>query len=413
MPDFILHSDLNCFYAAVEINECPSLKGKRVAVCGSTENRHGIVLAKSYEAKALGVKTGQPNREALAACPDLIMIEPHYEKYLHYSRLVRGIYARYSAFIEPFGMDESWICLPALSDIGKAETLAQEIRHTVKEETGLTVSIGVSFSKIFAKLGSDMKKPDAVTVISRENYMRLVWPLPVGEILYAGPHTVRRLAEIGIYTIGDLARAPESVVRGKLGKNGAELRAFARGEDGAQVAPAGYASPIKSVGHGATCVRDLYVPEEVWQVLYELSQDVCHRLRKNGFLSGEIALYIRYSDLEGFSFQAPLPRATRSALDLASGAFRLYTAHRQIGRGIRALTVCARRLTADDLPRQCDFFGDLQAVTRRIALDDAVDELRGRFGSRILRAASLLPGTPIATDRCESVKMPSPMVRRL
>ena len=157
MPDFILHSDLNCFYANVEINENPALKGKCIAVCGSTENRHGIVLAKSYEAKRMGVKTGQANWQAKQACPQLIMVPPNYERYLYYSRLVRSIYARYTEYMEPFGMDESWILLPNLTDISRAEKIAHEIRQSVKDETGLTVSIGVSFSQIFAKLGSDMK----------------------------------------------------------------------------------------------------------------------------------------------------------------------------------------------------------------------------------------------------------------
>ncbi len=259
--DYILHSDLNCFYAAAEINDRPSLKGKCVAVCGSTENRHGIVLAKSYEAKKYGVKTGQANWQAKQACPQLIMIEPHYEKYLYYSRLVRSIYERYSEYIEPFGMDENWILLPNLDGVERARRIADEIRNTVRSETGLTVSIGVSFSKIFAKLGSDMKKPDAVTVISRENYKSLVWPLPVGELLYAGPRTTRKLGDMVIYTIGQLAARPESAIREKFGKNGEMLRLFARGEDGASVARLGYLSPIKSVGHGATCARDIQTPQ--------------------------------------------------------------------------------------------------------------------------------------------------------
>ncbi|MBR4234621.1 MAG: DNA polymerase IV [Clostridia bacterium] len=411
MADFILHSDLNCFYVSAEINEEPSLRGKCVAVCGSTENRHGIVLAKSYEAKAMGVKTGQVNHEALKACPQLIMIEPHYELYLHYSRLVRQIYTRYSRFIEPFGMDECWILLPNLDDISKAEAIAQEIRRTVKQEIGLTVSIGVSFSKVFAKLGSDMKKPDAVSVISRENYRSLVWPLPVGEILYAGPHTVKKLADVGVYTIGELARFPEALIRAKLGKNGVELRRFARGEDGARVAESGYSQPVKSIGHGATCVRDLHANEEVWRVMYELSQDVSHRLRKHAFLACGVSLGIRYSDLENVIFQRPLRVPTRSALDIAAGAFELYRAHHEAGRPVRALTVCAGKLSPDGAPAQCDIFGDSMRVQKRRTLDDAVDDLRGRFGVSCLRAASLLYGTPIATDRCETVPMPALMYR--
>ncbi|MER2056414.1 MAG: DNA polymerase IV, partial [Clostridia bacterium] len=164
----ILHSDLNCFYASVEMNEDPQLKGQTVAVCGSPENRHGIVLTASYPAKRHGVKTGMANWQAKEACPGLIIVPPHYDLYLKYSRIVRRIYRRYSDTIEPFGMDENWIDLPFTDDVsGEGFRIAEEIRHTVYEETGLTVSVGVSFSKIFAKLGSDMKKPDAVTTVSR------------------------------------------------------------------------------------------------------------------------------------------------------------------------------------------------------------------------------------------------------
>ena len=198
----ILHSDLNCFYASVEMNEQPQLKGKKVAVCGSTENRHGIVLTASYPAKRSGVKTGMANWQAKQACPGLIMVDPHYDLYLKYSRIVRRIYQRYSEIIEPFGMDENWIQLPFTNDVeGIGFRTAEEIRKTVESETGLTVSIGVSFSKIFAKLGSDMKKPNAVTVIPRTEYKEKVWPLPVSDLLYVGPATTRKLTLLGCQTI--------------------------------------------------------------------------------------------------------------------------------------------------------------------------------------------------------------------
>ena len=411
MSDFILHSDLNCFYAAAEINDNPSLRGKCVAVCGSTENRHGIVLAKSYEAKKFGVKTGQANWQARQACPELIMIEPHYERYLYYSRQVRAIYARYSESIEPFGMDENWIMLPNLKSISNARKIAEEIRETVKNEIGLTVSIGVSFSKIFAKLGSDMKKPDAVTVISRENYRELVWPLSVGELLYAGPRTTKKLRDIGVYTIGQLAAFPKDAISDKLGKNGAMLRLFARGEDGARVAPLGYVSPIKSVGHGATCIHDIASGEEVWHVIYELSQDVTHRLIKHRFLALGVSLYIRYSNLEGFSFQECFKNPLRSALGIAEAAYGLFRENRQPGRPVRALTVCAIRLISDEASTQTDIFQEEEIIRKRTLLDDAIDEIRERFGGQSIQAASLLNAAPIATDRCETVPMPAIMYR--
>lgn len=269
MGQVILHSDLNCFYASAEINENPALRGKKVAVCGSTENRHGIVLTASYPAKRAGVKTGMANWEAKQACPDLIVVPPHYDLYLKYSRLVRRIYRRYCNDIEPFGMDENWL---AIEGVHNVETdgleIAEEIRQAVKDEIGLTVSIGVSFNKIFAKLGSDMKKPDAVTVISEANYRDKVWPLPVSELLYVGPATTRKLRMLSVNTIGDLANCEPGIIRSKLGKNGLMLWTFANGWDYSPVMPSEYTPPIKSVGHGTTCVRDLDTDYEVWQVMY-------------------------------------------------------------------------------------------------------------------------------------------------
>ena len=212
--EMILHSDLNCFYASVEMNENPYLRGKAIAVCGSTEDRHGIVLTASYPAKRMGVKTGAANWQARQCCPGLICVPPHYELYLKYSKLVRRIYARYTDDIEPFGMDENWLAIPyGRGDVEReGRMIAEEIRRSVRKEIGLTVSIGVSFSKIFAKLGSDMKKPDAVTVISRANFQEKVWPLAVSELLYVGPATTRRLMSMNVMTIGDLAKIDDNGV---------------------------------------------------------------------------------------------------------------------------------------------------------------------------------------------------------
>lgn len=276
--EMILHSDLNCFYASVEMNENPYLRGKAIAVCGSTEDRHGIVLTASYPAKRMGVKTGAANWQARQCCPGLICVPPHYELYLKYSKLVRRIYARYTDDIEPFGMDENWLAIPyGRGDVEReGRMIAEEIRRSVREEIGLTVSIGVSFSKIFAKLGSDMKKPDAVTVISRANFQGKVWPLAVSELLYVGPATTRRLMSMNVMTIGDLAKADPELIRSRLGKNGVMLWRFANGADHSPVMPAEFVPPIKSVGHGTTCVCDLEAEYPVWLVLYELAQDVGH-----------------------------------------------------------------------------------------------------------------------------------------
>ena len=236
----ILHSDMNSYYASVEMMLDPSLKGKAVAVCGSTETRHGIVLAKSELAKKFGVKTGMANWEAQRCCPNLITVPPHYEQYIKYSELAHEIYGRYTDLIEPFGMDECWLDVTGSSCIGDPLSIAESIRETMRSELGLTVSIGVSFNKVFAKLGSDMKKPDAITCITPESYKTQVWPLKASELLGVGPATTKKLAIRGVMTIGDLAKSDPMLLRSWLGVNGLKLWEFANGTDLSRVSPYGY-----------------------------------------------------------------------------------------------------------------------------------------------------------------------------
>lgn len=260
----ILHSDLNCFYASVEMMLNPDLRGKAVAVCGATEDRHGIVLAKSELAKKAGVKTGMVNWEAQRLCPNLIMVPPQYDQYLKYSKLTRAIYQRFTDRVEPYGMDECWLDITGCDYVcGDGMEAAETIRRTVREELGLTVSIGVSFNKIFAKLGSDMKKPDAVTEITEENFREKVWPLPASDLLYVGRATNAKLANYGIHTIGDIAGTEPQFLRRLLGINGLELWKYAAGRDDSRVMHKDFVSPVKSVGHGITCYADLETSEEV------------------------------------------------------------------------------------------------------------------------------------------------------
>jgi DNA polymerase-4 len=293
MERMILHSDMNCFYASVEAMLDPSLRGKAIAVCGSQETRHGIVLAKSQLAKKAGVKTGMAIWQARECCRDLIVVPPQYDQYLKYSRLAHEIYLRYTPLMEPYGMDECWL---DLTGCGLDPVyVAEEIRATTKSEMGLTVSVGVSFNKIFAKLGSDMKKPDAMTVITQDNFRELVWPLPASDLLYCGPATTKKLANYGIHTIGDIAATSPQFLRNWLGVNGLALWNYAAGTDTSRVMTDGWEAPIKSVGHGVTCVSDLLDDEEVWRVILELSQDVGHRLRINGFLAKGVQITLRDS----------------------------------------------------------------------------------------------------------------------
>ena len=241
----ILHSDMNCFYASVEMMLNPELRNKAVAVCGATEDRHGIVLAKSERAKKAGVKTGMVNWEAKRLCPDLILVPPQYDQYLKYSKLAHEIYYRYTDLVEPFGMDECWIDVSCSTRLyGSGEKIAQNIRKAIKEELGLTVSIGVSYNKIFAKLGSDMKKPDAITVIKEADVESKVWTLPVSELLYVGRATTKKLEKYGIHTIGQLAAVNPQLLKSWFGVNGLNLWHYANGTDISRVMQKDFVSPI-------------------------------------------------------------------------------------------------------------------------------------------------------------------------
>ena len=406
----ILHSDLNCFYASVEMMLDPKLKGKAMAVCGSTENRHGIVLAKSYEAKAKGVKTAMANWEAQRACPGLICVEPQYDQYLKYSRLVRQIYLRYANDIEPFGMDESWIALNGIGNVRKGGLeVAKEISQAVKDELGLTVSIGVSFSKIFAKLGSDMKKPEGITVLDEDNWKERVWPLPVSELLYVGPATTKKLMGRNVLTIGDLAHVDVAFLRSWFGAKGIMLSAFANGIDTARVCPTDYVAPIKSVGHGATCVVDLDNEYAVWRVLYELAQDVGTRLRENDLAARGVELTVKDKDLGWRQYQIRLKITTQNSLEIAQAAFTLFKARYDWFKPVRALTVRGINLVSDNMPVQLDLFENTERRDKTKKLDTAIDEIRRRFGYGSICAASLMGDKKMAQDKCETVILPNIM----
>ena len=408
MPDTILHSDMNAFYASVEMMLDPSLRGKAVAVCGSTESRHGIVLAKSELAKKAGVQTGMVNWQAREKCPDLILVPPQYDQYLKYSNLAHEIYYRYSNFVEPFGMDECWVGLPG-TDIDRGRAIAEEIRTAAKEELGLTVSIGVSFSKIFAKLGSDMKKPDAITVISTEDVQAKVWPLPVSDLLYVGRATDARLQEYGVRTIGELASLDPEMLRRWFGINGVKLWHFANGTDLSRVMPVGFVSPVKSIGHGITCCADLENEDEVFKVILELSQDVGHRLRVHKLAATGVQLYVRENNMDGVQYQCRLPIKTQLPNEIASAAFLLFQERFRWVNNVRAVCVRAIELVSCDLPDQLSFFIDHEKRDRRERLEEAVESIRSRFGKRSLTYAVLMGDLKMPDDGRELVRMPDVM----
>ena len=406
----ILHSDLNSFYASVEMMLDPSLRGKAVAVCGSTEDRHGIVLAKSDKAKKAGVKTGMVNWEARQLCRDLIIVPPQYDQYLKYSKLTQAIYQRYTDLMEPFGMDECWLDVTGSRGIyGDPMTIAEDIRKTVKEELGLTVSIGVSFNKIFAKLGSDMKKPDAITEIRSDTFKEKVWPLDASEMIYCGRATTAKLAKFGIHTIGEVAQTDPEFLRRLLGINGVALWRYANGADTSRVRHKDFVSPVKSIGHGITCVADLENDDEVHKVILALSQDVGHRLRLHELSARTVQVQVRGNDLYGSQFQCKMPFKTQLASEIAATAYRAFRENYQWRTKVRAVTVRAIELVPKNYPDQLSLFVDTRRLERLEKVEEAVEEIRGRFGKGAITYAALLGDLKMPNDGRHKVKMPGLM----
>lgn len=408
----ILHSDLNAFYASVEMMLDPSLRGKAVAVCGRTEDRHGIVLAKSELAKKAGIKTGMVNWEAMRLCPGLIMVPPQYDQYLKYSALTRGIYTRFTDQVEPFGMDECWLDVTgSRRAFGSGMEIAEAIRHTVREELGMTVSIGVSFNKIFAKLGSDMKKPDAITEITQENFKEKVWPLPASDMIYVGRATQKKLANYGIYTIGGIAATSPDTLKRWFGVNGLALWTYASGGDTSRVMHRGFVSPVKSIGHGITCVADLENEEEVLRVMLELSQDIGHKLRLYELFASGVQLTVKSSGLDYQQYQAQFSVSTRSPRIIAGKARELLSQRYDWSAPVRAVTVRAINLSPQGESQQLDMFVDTKQRERLDRLETSVEDIRRRFGKRAITAATLLGDLKMPGRGAHEVVMPGMMYR--
>ncbi len=402
----VLHSDLNNFYASVEKKLFPELAGKPVAVCGDKEARHGVVLAKSEEAKAFGVKTGDVIWEAQRKCPQLVIRPVRFAEYAKESRAVREIYARYTDRIEPFGIDECWLDVTHSRIFGSGEEIAERIRREVKKERSLTVSVGVSFNKVFAKLASDLKKPDAVTVVSRENYREKLYSLPAGALLYVGKATAQRLRKVGIVTIGDLAAAEPKMLSGLLGKWGEMLSRYARGEDSTPVRGQNEAPPLKSVGNSLTYFEDLYRTEDIKRLLYVLAESVAARMKDAHLGKADtVHLWVRDKELQSYSWQKKV-RPTALVGEIAEAAFSLFLERYTARRAVRGLGVTAsgfdrgiEQLTFDS------FGGDYEKKARA---EEAVSKIREKYGySKIQRGIMFEDRTALKLDvRGERLERP-------
>jgi DNA polymerase-4 len=397
---------MNNFYASVECVLHPELRDKPLAVCGRAEERHGIVLAKNYLAKACGVKTGEAIWQAKQKCPNLLIVDPHYREYIKYSRRAREIYSRYTDQVEPYGMDEVWLDVTGSRRLyGTGEEIANKIREQIKSELGLTVSIGVSFNKIFAKLGSDLKKPDAVTCISRERYREQIWGLPATDMLGVGRAAGKVLRTFGIHTIGELANAPDDFLRIKFGVNGLRMKRYANGEDYSKVMEQDYSFPIKSVGNGTTFLQDLYNEDEVWPMILALSDRVAQRLREAGKRACGVSLTVKCPDLSWKEWQTRLDGPSHNAYEIAERVFALFKKNYPWVKPIRALYVRAISLRDTDAPMQLTILTDGDKLWRKDIIDKTIDNIRAKYGGRaILSAATMvMPKMPHSYDDIELI----------
>jgi DNA polymerase-4 len=377
----VLHADANSFYASVECLHHPEIRDKPVAVGGDAELRHGIILAKNEKAKAAGIKTGEALWQARQKCPNLVIFTPNYPLYLRFSRMLREIFYEYSDLVEPFGLDEAWIDVSGSSRLfGEGAAIAEDIRNRVKNELGITVSVGVSDNKIFSKLGSDLKKPDAVTEITIDNYKERVWPLPASELLYVGSATGRKLHRFGINSIGDLANTDPSFLNSILGKMGYILHGFANGLDNSPVERLGEEAVIKSIGNSTTTPRDLVCEQDVRIIYWSLCECVAARMRLHGFLCKGVQIYVRDNQLVSFERQCRLERPTALSYDLCEAAMALFSKSYGWLNPIRSIGVRAIDLIGADTSVQFSLFENEEQRRKREQLDEAVEDIRKRFG---------------------------------
>ncbi len=385
----ILHSDLNGFFASVECIFSPELKKVPMAVGGNPYTRHGIILAKNELAKKFGVVTAETVRSAMNKCPELVIVPPRHREYGKYSRIVNSIYERFTDIIEPFGIDESWLDVTNVRHLfGDGRAIAEAIRKTVKKETGLTVSIGVSFNKIFAKLGSDYKKPDAITEITRENYKDIVYPLPASALLYVGKSATAELKKLNVKTIRDIAEYDKEALIRRMGKAGAVIHDYANGLDGGIVHSFSTEAGAKSVGNGMTFSRNLIGRDDFISGVTILADEVAARMRKHGVKCKTVTLTIKDPGFKSISRQKTLVVPTFTAKTLISTCTEIIDGCWNPQAPIRLLTVTGSNLVAcDDIVEQITLFDEIKRADRlrQERLETAIDNIREKFGVKSVR----------------------------
>lgn len=389
MKRIIFHIDQNCYFASVEMISRPELRSVPMAVAGDAKVRHGIILAKNEPAKKFGIKTAEAIWQAKAKCPDLVLVDAHHDKYEFYSKKLREMYSEYTDKVEPFGLDECWLDMTGIvADYDEAEKIALEIRNRVKEEFKLTCSVGISFNKVFAKLGSDYKKPDATTVFTDANWQEKIWPMPVSDLLFVGHHTTDKLSKINVKTIGDLARTDGEFINRYLGKAGIALWEYANGLDDAPVAETGYKRIPKSVGNSTTTAEDMTSDRQIERTLHMLSESVAERLRKHGLKGTVVQITVRDRDLGIYEKQGILYRATDDAQDIYKSARDLFKGSYDWNKGVRSIGVRCTKLVRSDSGEQLSLFTEAKKSERDERLNKAIDDINRRYGTSVIKSAA-------------------------
>ncbi len=392
---------MNNFYASVECVLNPDLIDKPIAVCGNEKERHGIVLAKNYKAKDHGVKTGDTIWQAKLKCPDILIIDnPSFDDYLKFSRKAVAIYKRFTDKIESMGLDECWLDVTnSIKLFGDPKTIADSLRKLIKKELGLTISVGVSFNKTFAKLGSDLKKPDATTVITKDNFKEVVWPLPVSDLLGVGRKTKILLNKNYIYTIGDLAKEKPDRIKYILGINGLKLYNAANGLEDEEVKNADYIEEVKSISHGITTVKDLNNNDEVWEVILELSQEIGYKLMEKKLRAGGISVSVRNSDLFVEQFQKQFTTTEQSSINIAKFAYKIFVDRYKWNKPIRTITISAINLKHENEPIELNLFENNEFREKIEKIEKCRQNLNMKYGAEIVKSATLIKNKNLPSTR--------------
>ena len=402
MERTVLHVDCNKFYASVECLHRPEIRNRPVAVGGSAEDRHGIILTKNEIASKYGIKTAEPIWQAKQKCPELVVVPPNFPLYVRFSNMARKIYKEYSEFIEPFGLDENWIDVTGCRKSG--EEIANEIRCRIKFELGITVSVGVSWNKIFAKFGSDYKKPDAVTVINKANYKNIVWNSPCSDLLFVGRSTAKKLNSYGIYTVGDIANSDCSFLRSVFGKNGEMLYRNANGLNTSPVARVDDEQDAKSVGNSITTPRDMVNNADVKAVLMMLCESVAQRLRKQGVKGKTVSIYVRDKDLKSFTRQGQLASCSDVSSEILDEAMLLFLQNYDWVKPVRSIGVSVSDFGNDFL--QFDLSGNARRHEKLEKVEHTVDDIRRRFGDSAVLRATLLCSDDLKSAKKDPLQQP-------